>query len=1043
MGNFFIRRPIFAISLAITFVMLGVISIANLSIEQYPDITPPVVQVTAIYDGADAQTVNNTVATPIGQSIMGVSNLLYMQTTSGNDGSMNLQATFDIGTNADMATILTLNNLSSATSTLPEAVIEQGVNTQKTMPNFLMVYSLHSDGRYDESFLTNYAYINLQNELLKINGVSKVDIMGAGEYAMRIWVDPLMMSYYNITLQQIEEAINIQAGVYPTGKLGAEPQKRATTFTYTLTLPPQFSTPEEFSKIILRMGEDGQIIRLGDLATINLGSQSYDVVSTFDDLPSAMIMIYQTPQSNALEVGAKIEALIAELSQRMPDGLTCTPIVNTTTSVKAGITDIFRTLIIALGLVILIIYLFLQNIRATIIPLIAIPVSLIGAFILFPWLGFTINIISLLGLVLAIGLVVDDAIVVVEAVQVNISKGMSSQKAATQAMKSVSSPIIATTIVLLAVFIPVSFIPGVSGLLFQQFAAIISLSVVISAINALTLSPALASIMLKKEKPTRNRFFRALDRQGQKLMQSYTQKTQILFAHLARTSIFLAVVIVLIALLWSKIPKGFLPEEDQGYLMVMVETPESSALETTNKTLKMVDEIVSMLPEVELTSYAAGYNMLASVAATNAGIIFVKLKDYSQRKLSTAQIAMQLNQELYVGVSSAQCYAFIPPAIPGLGLSSGVTLQVQDLEGKGGNYLYQNTLHLMQCLEKNKLIEKVTTQYNQGIPQREIKINTDHALSLGIDLDELYTMLGTMFGGTYINNFNRFGQLYQTYIQAAPEFRRDKSSFGSFYINNSQGEPIPISSFIEIKDTTTVEYISQYNLYRSIGLTVDPAANASTTQVMNAIEQIANDSLPLDIGFQWSGVSYQQSQESKNGNLIYALIIAFVFVVLAALYNSWSLPLSILMALPLAILGALLFIGIAHLIDPQYVNDTYMQISLFMLIALSAKNAILVVEYADRKFFEEKQSLKESAIEAAKLRVRPILMTAFAFILGVMPLVFASGVYATARSVIGVALVGGMVVATLVGIFLYPTLYYLIGKISKLEHKREKLESQQ
>ncbi len=1038
MGKFFINRPIFAISMAIALVLLGIIAILNLAIEQYPDITPPVVEVTAEYYGADAESVNNTVATPIAQAVMGVSDLLYMQTTSANDGSMTLEAVFEIGSDPDIDAILTQNRLSSASATLPTSVIDQGIVTQKTMPNFLMVYSLYSDGRYDDDFLTNYAYINMQNELLKINGVSKVQIMGSGEYAMRVWLNPQSLSYYNISVEEVEEAIEAQAQIYAVGKLGGAPSPANNQLTYTLTLPPQISTPSQFGEIILRTTAQGETIRLNDVARVELGSNDYDVISTYGIQPAALMMIYQSPGSNAIEVSNQVKAALRELSAKLPDGVTCRAIVDTTTSVKAGIKDIFKTLLIALLLVIAIIYLFLQSWRATLIPFIAIPVSLIGAFILFPVMGFSINIISLLGLVLAIGLVVDDAIVVVEAVEVNIAKGLKPTEAATEAMRSVSSPIIATTIVLLAVFIPISMAGGVAGLLYEQFAAIISLSVIISAINALTLSPALSAILLRKrEKPTKG-FFGWFNRSFNHLMGGYTKQIGHLTRHLIRTAIFVVVVLVAIVAIWRKLPQGFLPEEDQGYLMVMVETPPNTSLQVTKGCMEQIDQIIAALPQVELTSFAAGFDMIAGVATPNCGIIFVKLVDYSKRTLTAAQIAQKLNEVLYVTISSAECYAFIPPAIPGLGLTSGVTFEVQDIEGRGEEYLYQQTEKMIELLEKSDMTSKVTTQYQHGIAQRRIIIDREHALNLGVDIESLYDQLGALLGGSYINRFNRFGRLYDIYIEAEPLYRVDEDLLDNFYVGNGNGEQIPISTFARIEHSTGVEYVAQFNLYRSIGLTVIPSPSTSTTQVMELIETTLNDSLPSDIDIAWSGVSYQEAEASKGGGLIYLVILIFVFLVLAALYNSWGLPLAILMGVPIALLGALLFVGGAHLLNALYVNDAYMQISLIMLIALAAKNAILVVEYASRAFFEEGVELREATIEAARLRVRPIIMTAFAFILGVSPLVFASGVYATARNIIGVALVGGMGVATLVGIFLYPILFYMVAKVANFEKLREK-----
>ena len=1043
MEKFFVSRPIFAISLAIVIVLVGLISIVNLPIEQYPDITPPVVEVSATYDGADAETVNNAVATPVAQAVMGVSDMLYMQATSSNNGAMVLQVTFDIGSDPDLDAIFTQNNVASATAELPATVTKQGVTTRKTMTGFLMVYSLHSDGRYDGEFLSNYAYINLQNELLKIDGVGKVSIMGAGEYAMRIWLKPDVLKYYGIAVDEVTAAIEKQGGIYPAGQFGAEPAPDGVAYTYTVTMPPQISTADEFADIVVRTTSSGEQIRLRDIAEVSLGSQTYGVSSSFESNPTAMIVIYQQPGSNAVAVGGKVKAAMERLSERFPDGIEAATIVDTTTSIDAGVKDIFRTLIIALLLVIFIIFLFLQDWRATVIPLVAIPVSLVGAFALFPLLGFSINIISLLGLVLAIGLVVDDAIVVVEAAQVNIERGMKPHAAALEAMRNVASPIIATTVVLLAVFVPVSFTGGITGRLFQQFSVTIAVSVVISAFNALTLSPALCALLLRHREPSQKGFFAAFNRWFARQMDRYTTFTPTLMRHIARTGIFVAVVLGVIFVVWRKLPAGFLPEEDQGYVMVMVSTPEASSLRVTQQAMAEADAVIRTLPEVASTSFAAGFNMMAGIASTSSGIIFVKLVDYSDRKLSAMQIAQRLTGELYVAVPGAECYAFIPPSIPGLGVTSGVSVEVQDLEGRGTAYLLENAEKLMDSLRKSPSIASVTTQFNAGVPQRRLRIDKQQALAAGVDLGTLYGELTTLLGGAYINNFTRFGKLYQTYIQAAPDYRLDRRSLDSYYVTSASGESVPVASFIDVVDTVGVEYVSQFNLYRSISLTVTPAARASTTTVMHEITATASEVLPDDIGTAWSGTSYQEANASKTGGLVYALALVFVFLALAALYESWGLPLAILMSVPVAVLGAVLFVGGVHLMNALYVNDIYMQISLVMLIGLAAKNAILVVEYADRLFREQGASLMDAAIGAAKLRVRPIIMTAFAFILGVMPLVFASGVYATARNIMGVALVGGMLFATLLGIFVYPALYYFVGKIGGFEKRRERKKQEE
>lgn len=1026
--------------MAVIIVLLGIISMFNLSIEQYPDITPPVVEVSATYNGADAETVNNAVAIPVAQSVMGVSDMLYMQSTSANDGSMTLQVTFDIGSDPDMDAVLTQNSVATATAELPAAVTQQGVTTKKTQTGFLMVYALYSDGRYNDGFLSNYAYINIQNNLLKINGVGKVSIMGAGEYAMRIWLRPDVLHYYGLSVDDVTSAVAAQSGIYPAGQFGAEPSPETTQYTYTVTMPPQISSPEEFSEIVVRTLPDGGQVLLSDVADVELGSRSYGSSSLFNGKPTAVMVIYQEPGSNAVDVGNAVKAEMSRLSERFPDGVAYATIVDSTDSIMAGIDDIIVTLVIALLLVILIIYLFIQDWRATLIPLVAIPVSLVGTFMAFPLLGFSINIVSLLGMVLAVGLVVDDAIVVVEAVQVNIEKGMEPREATVEAMKKVSSPVIATSIVLLAVFIPVSFSGGITGRLFQQFAVTISVSVMLSTLNALTLSPALCAILLKPRKPATKGLFGAFNRHFDRFMIRYSLRTESLVRRTGLTASVVAALFAAIALIWVRLPAGFLPEEDQGFITVFVKTPDATSLPETQCVMNRVDSLLKRLPEVDSSAAVAGFNMIAGVAATNCGIIFVRLVPFSDRKLSAMKLTDMLNGSLYAEEPAADCYAFVQPSIPGLGVTSGVTFEVQDLGGRGTGYLAQGAGTLMDSLKNNPAFASVSMQFDNGIPQRRLEIDKQQAMIKGVSLSELYSQTSALLGGRYINNFNKFGQLYQTYVQAAPEYRQNSQSFDSYFINTSDGASVPLSAFVKVRDTVGAGFVSQFNLLNSIGITADPSPGTSTAQVMEAVSETAERVLPKDLGFSWSGVSFQENSESKKSFSVYFIAIVFVFLILSALYESWGLPVSILLSVPLAVAGSLLFMWIAHMFDPVFINDIYLQISLVMLIGLAAKNAILVVEYADKLFFEEKMSLFDATVGAAKLRVRPILMTALAFILGIMPLVFADGVYSTARNIIGVALLGGMTLATAAGIFLYPALYYLVAQFAGFEKKRDKNE---
>ena len=1030
MNNFFIKRPIFAISLSVIIVMLGVLSILNLAIEQYPDITPPVVEVSASYIGADAETVNNAVATPIAQSIMGVSDMLYMQATSANDGSMTLQVTFDIGSDPDLDAILTQNNVATATAKLPSSVIEQGVVTRKTQTGFVMVYALYSDGRYDEEFLSNYAYINLENELLKIDGVGKVEIMGAGEYAMRIWLRPDVLRYYNISVSEVIEAINTEAGIYPAGEFGAEPTPPTTQYTYTVTMPRQLNSAEEFGNILLRTTSKGEQVRLRDVASVELGSSSFGTSSRFGNYPTTIITIYQEPNSNAVALGEKVKATMANLVKRMPDGVAVDAIVDATQSIKAGVSEIFKTLVIALILVILIIFLFLQDWRATLIPLIAIPVSIIGTFTLFPILGFSINVVSLLGLVLSVGLVVDDAIVVVEAVQAGIERGLSAKDATAEAMRKVTSPIIATTIVLLAVFLPISFSGGISARLFQQFAITISVSVLFSMFNALTLSPALCGMILRPHTKSTTGLFGAFNRLFDKAMGRYGEVVGGVVKRWKMTATLVSVMIIAIVAMLKIIPQGFLPEEDQGYFMVSITAPDNTSLNRTEHIMAKADSIIkARVPIVESSGTVSGFNMISGVASTNCGIIFAKLVDFDKRKRSAMEVVAELNTWLYSALPEAECSAFVPPSIPGLGVTSAATFEVQDRAGKGVAYLSEQSERLLEALRREENIASATTEFRTGIAQKHLDIDKQHAQMSGVSLSSLFDETAALIGGRMINNFNLYGRLYQSYLQAAPEYRQNATSLDSYFLTNNNGESLPLSSFVEVRDTTGVQYLSQFNLYGSIGINVISNKGASTGDVIADIERIAEATLPDDCSIAWSGVAFQEQSERSKGVWVFLIALVFVFFTLSSLYESWRLPLAIVLGVPLAVFGALCAVGCAHLIEPKYINDIYMQISLAMLIGLAAKNSILVVEYADLLHKREGKGLLEATVEAAKMRVRPILMTAFASILGMMPLIFASGVYSTARNIMGVSLVGGLLFATIFGILLYPAMYYLVSSV--------------
>lgn len=1022
--------------IAIMIVVLGLIAIKSMPIEQYPDITPPVVEVTAQYQGADALTVEQSVATPIEESVNGVSDMIYMQSTNSNDGSMSLQVSFGVGSNPDMSTVFTQNRVSSATPMLPQPVIQQGVTTQKTMTSFIMVLSLFSDGRYDENFLANYAIINMKDPISRINGVGSVQVLGGGPYAMRIWVKPDKMDYLGITVGDISAAIGQQSQVVPGGQLGAEPNDGSPEFTYTVRMPGQYSTAEEFERIVLRANPDGSLVRLRDVARVELGVQSYSTTASFQEHPACLLLINQSPGSNAVEVGRQVNSLMKDLAKSFPDGVQYNTVVDSTHTIVLGIQDIVTTLLLALLLVVLVIYLFLQNIRATIVPLIAIPVSLIGAFMVFPLFGFSINVFSLLGLVLAIGLVVDDAIVVVEAVQVNIEKGMNGRDATIAAMKTVASPIIATTSVLMAVFLPVGLMPGAAGKLYGQFAITIAISVCLSGINALSLSPALCSLLLrpKKEGQTDNRFFRWFNRRFTSGVDGYLKTSGVIVRHSARTLLFIGISAAAVVILMKQIPTGFLPNEDQGYLITNIQLPNAASLTRTEAVIKQINDVLDKNDNVQSVTSAAGFSLLAGTQSPNSGLIFIRLKDWNKRKMTAAQITEALNMKLYEEIDAAEVFTFGPPSIPGLGPSSGFTIMIQDKGGNTPQYLAEYTGKFIEEAKKRPEIASISTMFQADVPQKAISIDNDKVLSAGVSLDELHTQVSAYLGGMYVNNFNRFGRMYQTYIQAESEYRLNESKISQFYLTNNRGESVPLSAFITVRDTTGPQFTNRFNLYRSAGVTGLPSTKYSTDEAMTALAEVADEVLPDDMGYAWSNMSYQEAHNSGAG-IVFLYAVIFVFLILAALYESWSLPLSILLGIPFALLGAMGFTYLAHLFDPIYVNDIFMQVSLIMLIGLAAKNAILIVEYARDKF-SEGMNLQQAALEGAKLRVRPVIMTAVAFLMGVLPLIFATGSNAVARNIMGLALFGGMLIATLIGLFAYPGLFVLIGKWGRYEEKR-------
>ena len=1049
-GNFFVHRPIVAIVIAIIIVIVGAVSVIGLPIEQYPNLTPPIVEVRATYTGANATNVEESVATPLEQEMNGVDNMIYMKSTNANDGTMVIQVSFDVGTDPDMNTVLAQNRVSAATAKLPAAVTKYGVTTKKSLPNILMLISLTSENKAhnDQDFLGNYALINIKDQLARLKGIGRVDVMGAANYSMRIWIKPDRLSRLGITVSEMIDAINQQNLIVPGGKFGAEPAPAGTEFTYTVRLPERFNSPEAFEEIVIRTKSDGSNVKIGDVARVDLGVETYNMIPRLgvnaegrDSIPkeSAIVALYQAPGSNAVELAENAVKQMSELSKDFPAGMRYDVSLDSTLPITAGIKDIIVTLIIALILVILVVFIFIQDWRATLIPTLAIPVSLVGAFMFFPALGFTINVLSLLGLVLAIGIVVDDAIVVVEAVQVNIASGMNSKEATLDAMRKVTAPVIATTLVLVAVFIPVAGMAGITGLLYQQFAITIVVSVIVSSVNALTLSPALCSLLLKEPKPyggLLGKFFAAFNKWMGKSTDVYMSYTNIISGKIKRGAIFIVILTIGAGIFGKMVPGGFIPEEDMGYFYVNLQLPNAASLQRSDKVASDVEAILLNYPEVEYVTNATGYSMLSGSMASNNGFMFVTLRDWSQREATVKEVIDRLNVELALKIKGAQAFAFGPPAIPGLGNGSGFSIMVQDKGGNTPEYLSDNTNKFMMAANARPEIGRAFTTFQATVPQRYMDIDKEKALKLGISLNELYTTVGAFMGGAYVNDFTRFGRLYKTYIQAENEYRVDESQIENFFIKNKDGNMVPLSTVATITPISGPDYTTRFNLFRSVEVTGGPAPGYTSTQAMNALKEVAAETLPSDMTTSWNAMSYQENKASGSLGTILTFSLVFVFLILAAQYESWSLPFSILLGTPFAIFGALFALWVSRLFSPSFENNIFAQVSFVMLIGMAAKNAILIVEFANDEFKKGK-SLFDAALEAARSRFRPILMTAFSFILGVFPLVVASGTGSEARKVMGMALLGGMTLATFLGVFMYPMLFILIGKLAGYEKKRE------
>ncbi len=1033
MIDFFIKRPIVAMVISILMVIVGIVAMLGLPISQFPNIVPPEIQVKTTYTGADALTVEQSVATPIEQKMSGVDNMNYMYSINANNGQLTLTVNFDVKTDPNTDQILSQMRVTQADSQLPSDVRSYGVTTQKSTAAPLIIFCLYSpNGTYDGIFLANYSNININDQMTRVPGIASVTVFGAGEYAMRLWVRPDRLANLGITVPEIVNAIQAQNTVNPAGQIGAEPVPKGQEFTMAVRSQGRLETEKEFGEIIVRAKADGSLVRVKDVGRIELGSQTYNLKGRLNGKPAAVIALYQLPGSNAIDAAKGARKVMEELKESFPDDMEYAVALDTTLAVTEGIKEIVKTLYEALILVIIVVFIFLQGWRATLIPLLAVPVSLVGTFMLFPLFGFSINTLSLFGLVLAIGLVVDDAIVVVEAVEHHIEHGLSPREATRKAMQEVSGPVIAIALILAAVFIPTAFIPGITGRLYQQFAVTIAVSVIISAFNALTLSPALSALLLRPRKKSwgpLQRFYDWFNRVFGRATDGYVSWC----GRLVRKSFFsiglLAGMTILAGFFGKQLPASFLPEEDQGYVYAGLQLPDASSLQLTEKSAQKAEEIIMKTPGVKYCTSVVGYSMLSSVQNTYSAFFWITLEDWAERKKPEekyAAIKARLTRELGK-FPEAIGFAFSPPAIPGVGTSGGFTFILQDRSGRDVNFLAENTGRFLETARKRPELAGLSTTFRPTVPQLFVKVDRDKVLKQGVNLADTYKTLQCFMGGIFVNYFNRFGRQWQLYVQADGEYRTKASYLGEFHVKNSDGNMVPMAALISTDPISGPEFTMRYNLYRSAQINGSAAPGYSSNQAMDALEEVFAQSMPREMGFSYLGMSFQEkkAREGVPPAVIFGFSLLCVFLILAAQYESWSLPFSVLLGTPIAVMGALGALWVF-----RYENNVYAQIGLVMLIGLAAKNAILIVEFAKMEY-EKGRPIVEATLAGAKLRLRPILMTSFAFILGCVPLALSSGAGAISRQVMGTAVIGGMLAASFIAIFLIPVTFYLVGRYAK------------
>jgi hydrophobic/amphiphilic exporter-1 (mainly G- bacteria), HAE1 family len=1021
MANFFIRRPIVAIVISIIMVLMGLFSLKGLSIEQYPFLAPPTIRVTATYPGASAVAVEQSVATPIEQEVNGVDKMIYMKSSNTSDGRMQLDVNFEVGVDQDTANVLTQNRVSSAQARLPQEVVQQGVTVKKQSPSILMLISLYSPKQsYDANFLINYSGINLRDQILRIPGIAQVDLFGGADYGMRIWLKPDRLANLGLTPADVISAIKEQNLQAPAGRVGMAPSPKDQEFTWTVSAPGRLVNPEEFENIIIRQTQTGAQIRVKDVGRAELGSQDYNSFGRLDGKAAGTMAVYLLPGANQLQASEAIYETMSRAKALFPPDMDYKIVYDTTPAVKASIEGIVHTFLEAVVLVTLVVFIFLQNMRATIIPLLTVPVSLIGTFIFFPMLGFSVNTLSMFGLVLAIGIVVDDAIVVVEAVMHHLEHGMEPREATIQAMKEVSAPVIGIALILSAVFVPVAFLGGLTGQMYQQFALTIAISVLLSAFNALSLSPALCAMFLRKPKPARGplgKFFGGFNWVFERSTTGYVNTTRLLVRRSILTILIIAGVAVGAGLFGTALPAGFIPEEDQGMFGINVTLPPAASLERTGRVLSQVEQIVAKTEGVDAFTTIGGYGVVTSTYQPNFGTIFVRLKPWDDRHGEALHVRgiMAALQPQLAKISEAIIFPFNIPTISGFGASAGFNFLLQDRSGSlNVQQLGDLSRQFLDAARKRPELANLFTSFDPRYPQIKVDLDREKARKLGVPVNEVFQALSAVMGGNYVNDFNRFGRLFRVYVQADADYRRKPKDIGDIYVRSETTKSmIPLSTLVTITPESGTEVTNRFNLFRSVEINGIPGRGYTSGQALTALEDVFKQTMPREMGFAYSSLSYQEKVAPPAGPT-FVLAIVFVFLLLAAMYESWRLPWAVLLGSPLVALGA--FFGVWLM---GYDNNVYVQIGNIMLIGLAAKNAILIVEFAKAKH-EEGMSLEEAALESARLRFRPILMTAFAFILGVVPLMIASGAGAGAQNVMGTAVFWGMLIATFLGVFLIP-----------------------